>query len=758
MTFISKFPTSVLPAAALAIFCATHQASAAGKTWNSSGTDFNTGSNWSASGVPGSTDHIVFATATTGTNPNLSSATTIQQILFSDAASSGWTISGSTMTLTSPGTGATPGTGAAIYALNTSGTNTISANLVLGATSVQNQRFDVTTGGTLLISGTISGNIGTLVKGGNGTISLTGSNTFSATISISNGTLQVSNNAALGNSANGVTLAGGILKFGSAFDLSERSVNISAGTSRLDTNGFDVTLANSIGGGGAGTLRKDGAGTLTLSGSNNYTGGTTINAGAVAIGHNSALGTGTASITGAVTLRSDSAVDRVLANAINLAHTGATTIGDGGNLTFGAMTLTNATANTLTVNNAVTTVASIGEDAGGRKFTKAGTGALVATGDSNFTGATQINGGVFAVRGTFNHTGNLGLNGGVMGLNGTYSKNLGTSGNQVQWLANAAGGFAAIGANNTWGHSANNLTVNIGGSASTLTFGSTNFIASGRALILGAAVSNGTVTWQNGLNLAGANQTVQVNRSTVVGAGVDAIITGVISNGSLTKTGDGILSLGTKDNLVTQNYAGATLVNAGTLLINGSVGNGGITVASGAKLGGEITAGGTTTIQSGATLAVGNSAGLGTFASLSLSGLTEIEINAGADASGRGTTYDAINVTSEGGLTYGGTLKLVFAGTVTDTGAFDLFDFVGTTHNSFTDIVLFAGETNIGSLTFTGGVWGGTFDLGYGSGMQSFTFSESTGGMTVIPEPSTWALIGLGLAFAIARKRQLVSA
>ncbi|WP_164045251.1 autotransporter-associated beta strand repeat-containing protein, partial [Serratia marcescens] len=69
--------------------------------------------------------------------------------------------------------------------------------------------------------------------------------------------------------------------------------------------------------GGNGGLVKQGSGTLTLSGANTYVGGTTLNAGALAVGHNSALGTGTLSFANNTTLQA-AANGLSLANAMTL--------------------------------------------------------------------------------------------------------------------------------------------------------------------------------------------------------------------------------------------------------------------------------------------------------------------------------------------------------------------------------------------------------------------------------------------------------
>ena len=66
----------------------------------------------------------------------------------------------------------------------------------------------------------------------------------------------------------------------------------------------DQTGSGSIGGNAASwTLSKTGAGTLTLTGNNTYTGGTTLSAGTLAVGSNTALGTGALTFADGTTLQ-----------------------------------------------------------------------------------------------------------------------------------------------------------------------------------------------------------------------------------------------------------------------------------------------------------------------------------------------------------------------------------------------------------------------------------------------------------------------
>ena len=89
------------------------------------------------------------------------------------------------------------------------------------------------------------------------------------------------------------------------------------------------------------------------------------------------------------------------------------------------------------------------------------------------------------------------------------------------------------------------------------------------------------------------------------------------STGVLNKTGLGQLNL-TGTNL----HTGGTNVNAGTLLVNGSLSTGAVSVANLATLGGTGTIGGTVTPASGGIIAPGDSTTLSGVGTLTVAGLT----------------------------------------------------------------------------------------------------------------------------------------
>jgi len=91
---------------------------------------------------------------------------------------------------------------------------------------------------------------------------------------------------------------------------------VSLGTTNLIVGGNDASTTFSGVIRESGKLSKVGTGTLTLSGSSSYTGGTTVEAGTLAIGHSGGAGIGTVTVASGATLRAESGV--TLANTVKL--------------------------------------------------------------------------------------------------------------------------------------------------------------------------------------------------------------------------------------------------------------------------------------------------------------------------------------------------------------------------------------------------------------------------------------------------------
>ena len=165
-------------------------------------------------------------------------------------------------------------------------TGSIAGNLVNNARVAFNRSEALTY--NRLISGS-----GTLVNEGPRTVTLTGTNTFTGGTVLQSGTLSLGSAGALGSSGT-ISFTGGTLQFTSAnaTDYSGRFSTAASQAYKLDTNGENVTLGESLTSPG-GSLEKLGTGTLTLSGSNSFAGGTALSGGTLSLNSTGALGDAT---------------------------------------------------------------------------------------------------------------------------------------------------------------------------------------------------------------------------------------------------------------------------------------------------------------------------------------------------------------------------------------------------------------------------------------------------------------------------------
>lgn len=314
----------------------------------------------------------------------------------------------------------------------------------------------------------------------------------------------------------------------------------------------------------------------------------------------------------------------------------------------------------------------------------------------------------------------------------TYSGGFTLDGGIVQW---ALSGTAF--ANTSFGTGP--LTLKSGTLRSTTSTGrsiNTNVILDGTTTF-GSTVSSavtGTFTGNITVNSsAGALATTVASDSviSIVAGGSTAWNQSVSGVGSIAKTGPGLLRF---TSLSTLTHTGSTVVQAGALSMNGNLASAGaVTVLSGATLTGTGSIAGATSILSGGTLSPGNvggAIGLLTFGSggLTLGGQTLMEIT----GTTRGVDYDAINL--GGAVNYGGSLSLQVSGSL-PYGDYSLFSAFTSQGGSFATISLSGFYT--GSLTEAAGVWTGNV------GGQDFTFTNATGVLSVVPEPSAW-LLGIG--------------
>lgn len=234
---------------------------------------------------------------------------------------------------------------------------------------------------------------GAVVKEGTGALTLEGSNSFSGSYSVNNGSLAF-RGVDSENGSPAITLgASGILSLGSGFVGQTATISSLSGSGTV-TPQFDAALGTkTLGVNQSGdtvfsgtltdatdlsnrllALSKSGAGSLTLSGSNAYSGGTTVLGGTVVAGSATAFGTGPITLSTGATLNLNS---QTIGNPIT---------NNGGTISGG--TLSGTTTGTLSVTGTLNTAPTA-------SFTgqvTVGSGGLVK-GTGNFTGGLVLNSG-----------------------------------------------------------------------------------------------------------------------------------------------------------------------------------------------------------------------------------------------------------------------------------------------------------------------------------------------------------------------------
>jgi fibronectin-binding autotransporter adhesin len=297
----------------------------------------------------------------------------------------GTTINAGTLLLGVPALGAasSPLTVNAGSALNLGGFAVTTGAVTINGT-IQNGTLTGTayTGQSGMVSAGLAGS-GALTMAGSGTLTLAVNNTYSGGTSFDAGILSLGANSALGTGA--LAFNGGTLQFGTGItkDISSLGITLASNGGSFDTNGNSVTFASVIV--GVGNLTKIGAGTLTLSAANTFTGNTSVSSGTLTLANINAL-----------------------QNSTLNDNTG------GGTLSFGSLTTTNLgglsgnqnisiAGVTLNVggNGANTTYSGSISGSGGvlTAFVKNGAGTLTLTGNSTYSGLTNINSGTLVVSG-----------------------------------------------------------------------------------------------------------------------------------------------------------------------------------------------------------------------------------------------------------------------------------------------------------------------------------------------------------------------
>ena len=269
---------------------------------------------------------------------------------------------------------------------------------------------------------------------------LNAANTFSGDTFLQSGTLRLGNNLALQNS--GLDTSGaGVLTLSSVTTPTLGGLIGSTNVASVITTGYSsvtaltlnpqsgksYTYSGNIGNGAAGmTLTKSGSGTQILSGSNSYSGATTVSTGMLQFATTNALYGGTTGSWTATNIRTGSAATlafnvggsgefstgNVTTLLTNLASSTSATNGMNAGSFLGFDT-TNASGGTFTIADVIAN--STGASGGARGLRKLGTGTLVLAGTSTYTGPTIVSQGGLLVNGQLGNTAVTVQSGGLLG-------------------------------------------------------------------------------------------------------------------------------------------------------------------------------------------------------------------------------------------------------------------------------------------------------------------------------------------------------
>ncbi|EJL3557627.1 autotransporter-associated beta strand repeat-containing protein [Salmonella enterica subsp. enterica serovar Rissen] len=379
---------------------------------------------------------------------------------------------------------------------------------VLGSGDVTNNAvLELNTGGTF--DNAISGS-GQVVKSGDETLTLSGSNTYTGGTLISGGTLVASNVEALGSG-----------------DVTNNAVL------ELNTGGdFDNAIS------GSGQVEKSGDGTLTLSGSNTYTGGTTINDGTLIATSVDALGSGDVTDNATLALNTGGTFDNAISGSGQVVKSGDDVLTLSGANSYSGGTL--ISDGTLVASNVealgsgdVTNDAVLELNTGGTfdntisgsgRVVKSGDGALTLSGANSYSGGTLISDGTLIagrvdVLGSGDVTDNATLE---LNTGGTFDNAISGSGQVVK------------------------------SGDETLTLSGANSYTGGTLISSGTLVANDV----NALGTGDVTDNAVLELNT--GGDFDNAISG---SGQVVKSGDETLTLSGANS-----YTGGTLISGGTLV------------------------------------------------------------------------------------------------------------------------------------------------------------------------------------------------
>ncbi|MFN0076617.1 MAG: autotransporter-associated beta strand repeat-containing protein [Prosthecobacter sp.] len=413
----------------------------------------------------------------------------------------------------------------------------------------------------------------------------------------------------------------------------------------------DLTIAAVLRDSANGTsgLAKTGAGTMSISGANIYTGGTTLNAGTLALGSSGAIGS-----------------------------SGTITLG-GGTLQFSASNTTDYSARFSTAASQAYNMDTNGQNvtlgtaltSSGGTLTKSGSGTLTFTAVNTYTGATTVSGGTLAVGAGGLISDSSAVK--VTGAGATYDMSgITPASDTVGSIASVAGSFILLGGKQLIAGGDGTDTTLAGSISGTL--GALTKVGAGTLTVTGATTYTGATTVNGGTLVinGGSNDSLGGTTHVVIGAA------GTLDLGGFSQTTTGTFSMAD----------GATLRNGTFITNNGDV-------AGNNKYTGSLTLGTGGAFQSNQRLLLAN----GGTASLTISAASTGSMTFGGD-SGGGQNYVGVGGGAATLTVNGGSVNFTNA-----TGGNGWMNIGSNSNASNGSLVVDGGNVNVGTVLKVGGVF-----------------------------------------------------